>query len=257
MVESKDKLDLRFQEYYGTQKPWESPVVDTYAGILEQSQRALRDALAEMVHERARAGSTRLAVGRGEALRWRRLDFRTRAERMRDTAAEALIATREGRERDSGDGPALVEIHYNEARLLVRVDAIPGAMGVAAAREMVGQPFLRDHLLAPYLEDGAVGPVHVIACQAGVTESQAVRQLGFPDATIVPTDFGVYVADEVQKVQMLFLSNCISSSAVDNAVQNMLVWLTRSAEGDALVKRAEARQQIVALIAQLAGDQPN
>jgi hypothetical protein len=52
------------------------------------------------------------------------------------------------------------------------------------------------------------GPVHLIACQRSVTESQALRQLGFPDVTVVSPPFGVYVVDEVQKVQLIFLANC-------------------------------------------------
>jgi len=36
---------------------------------------------------------------------------------------------------------------------------------------------------------------------------------------ILATDFGIYVADEVQKVQLIFLTYCINSSAVNNAVQ--------------------------------------
>ena len=76
---------------------------------------------------------------------------------------------------------------------------IPAALAAATAREMVGQPFLKDHAYVDLprrrREKPAAGPVHLIACRKTVTEAQAMRQLGFPDATIVKADFGVYVAD--------------------------------------------------------------
>jgi hypothetical protein len=72
-------------------------------------------------------------------------------------------------------------------------------MTVAAARELVGQPFLRDHRVDDLLEEKRVGPVHVKACHRSITKSQAARQMRFPDATIATTSFGVYIADNVQK----------------------------------------------------------
>jgi hypothetical protein len=250
---SRKKIDLEFRKFVAGQNVWMSQEVDTYDGVRDEARRALRHAVAEMVHERARLGSRRFASGRGEALRWRRLDFRTRAARMRRATAEALIEARGGRDIGDTSGPCIVELEYDGARLLLRVDAVPAAMSVAAAREMVGQPFLRDQELAESLKDGAVGPVHVVACLAGVTEAQAARQLGFPDAMIVPTDFGIYVADAVQKIQIIFLTHCINTNAVNSTVQNLLDWLRSSAEGDLLVRRAQERAQIVALLSQLSG----
>jgi hypothetical protein len=61
--------------------------------------------------------------------------------------------------------------------------------------------------------------VHVIACHKGVTENQAVGLLGFPDATIVTPAFGVYVADNVQKIQLILLANCRDESSTRYAVQ--------------------------------------
>ena len=42
-------------------------------------------------------------------------------------------------------------------------DCIPAALSTAAARELVGQPFLRDHIIANDLPKRVGGPVHVIA----------------------------------------------------------------------------------------------
>ena len=251
MVDSTDTLDIQFQEYVAGQAMWTSPPVDTYDGILEQSHRALRHAVAEMTHAQALQGSRRGVAMRGEALRWRRLDYRERAELMRTSASKAFLASAGSKDAGRADGAHLVKIDYASKPLLLRIDAVPAAMTVAAAREMVGQPFLRDHQLAGQLPKGGGGPVHVIVCQGSVSESQAVRQLGFPDAMLVPADFGVYVADEVQKVQIVFLRYCTSSDAIRLAVQTLLAWLDESEEGDRLVGRAVARAQVVKLLASL------
>ena len=69
------------------------------------------------------------------------------------------------------------------------------------------------------------GPVHLIACHKTVTESQAIRQLGFPDAIVVSAPFGIYVADDVQKIQMVFIANCRDESTTQAHVQRFLQWL--------------------------------
>src|SRR5580704_9984988 len=81
-------------------------------------------------------------------------------------------------------------------------DGIPTSMSTAAARELVGQPFLNDYQQTETWPVETNGPVHVIACQKSVSEAQAVRQPGFPDVIVVFAPFGVYVADDVQKIQM-------------------------------------------------------
>ena len=128
-------------------------------------------------------------------------------------------------------------------------DCIPASMSVAAARELVGQPFLDDHGIARKLPVGVGGPVHLIACQKSVTETQAMRQLGFPEAVIVPAPFGIYVADDVQKIQMVFISNCRDATTTRHKVQRFLEWLHQESEDRLLAKRAAARRLISDLIA--------
>ena len=69
----------------------------------------------------------------------------------------------------------------------VRIANCSGFYGdrLSAAREMVGQPHLADHGLIRSLAKVDGGPVHIIACHKGVTEAQAQRMLGFPNATVV------------------------------------------------------------------------
>jgi hypothetical protein len=132
--------------------------------------------------------------------------------------------------------------------VLAVCDAIPASFSVAQAREMVGQPFLRDHLLAPRLK-GVAGPVHFIACHKAVTEAQAIRQLGYPDVTVVSPPFGVYVADEVQKIQMVFLRDCKDATTTRSRVDEAREWLDRSQEAPELRRRAHERALIVQQIA--------
>jgi len=93
-------------------------------------------------------------------------------------------------------------------RLRVLCSAISGPYVFAEAREGVNQLFLRDYEHATELGRDRLGPMHMITCHRPATEGQAVRQLGFPNATVVSTPFGVYVADKIQKIQLAFLSNC-------------------------------------------------
>lgn len=92
------------------------------------------------------------------------------------------------------------------------------------------------------------GPVHLIACQKGVSETQAIRQLGFPDAVVVTAPFGVYVADDVQKIQMAFIANCRDETTTRVNVQEFLNWLSDHGESKYLVQRAASRRKISDLI---------
>jgi hypothetical protein len=107
---------------------------------------------------------------------------------------------------------------------------------------------LRDHCLSASLKS-AGGPVHFIACHRGVTETQATNLLGFPDATIVSSPFGIYVADDIQKMQFVFLANCRDVYQTRHAVQRFLDWADQTGEGKLIAARAQARARIVKVIA--------
>ena len=121
-------------------------------------------------------------------------------------------------------------------------------MSTAAARELVGQPLLNDHHHAAEWDPAISGPVHVIACQKNVTEAQAIRQLGFPDAIVVSAPFGVYVADDTQKIQMAFVTHCRDRTTTREKVQSFLNWLNEHGEAKHLVRRAAHRRRIAELV---------
>ena len=105
-----------------------------------------------------------------------------------------------------------------------------------------------DHEHAHLLQD-AHGPVHLIACHRGATETQATALLGFADATVVSGPFGVFVADDVQKVQFAFLANCRDASQTRHALQRFREWLDQTGEAQRLAKRAVSRARIVSVVA--------
>jgi hypothetical protein len=133
--------------------------------------------------------------------------------------------------------------------LLTIGHAIPAAMSTPGALDALHQPYLRDHEFSDALEEGMVGPLHLVACNRSVTENQAIRQLGFADAVVVSAPFGVYVADNIQKIQMGFIANCRDDTSTRIGVQRLLEWLQQSGEDQQLIKRAAARARIVAAIA--------
>jgi hypothetical protein len=201
---------------------------------------ALQDAVASMVHlgvNNSRGWDT------GAPFDWSRLDYAQRKSAM-ETVLHASLRS-EGAEKA---GSARIHKLENE-RVFFCCHAVSAAMTVPAAREMVGRPFLRDHELFGLMSGPIQGPVHVIACQKGVTENQAVSLLGFPDATIVTPAFGVYVADNVQKIQLVLLVNCRDESSTPYAVQRFFDWLVRSGEAKFLAARAKDRKAIIAAIA--------
>jgi hypothetical protein len=214
------------------------------------SESSLQETVAELLQERVSVLAGRGAsVGarkrdRGQALDWRRDDLTTRQEKMREALALHLRATAIG---PSKGADTLQIVTVGGQTLAVRLDAIPAPLTVAAAREKVGQPFLRDHLHWDAMDRQDVpGVVHLIACHRGITEAQATRILGTPDAISVPGDFGVYVADHVQKVQLVFLMQCADETAIAMAVRHLNEWLLQTGEGLRVVERARSRRLILA-----------
>lgn len=181
----------------------------------------------------------------GEALTWSRMNF----EKRRDAMTSVVVKLLRKRAVEKVKLPkAVAAIPLGESMIGFVCDSIPGSMGTAAARELVGQPFLKDHQHTQDWGAEIHGPVHLIACQKGVSETQAIRQLGFPDAVVVTAPFGVYVADDVQKIQMAFIANCRDETTTRVNVQEFLNWLSDHGESKYLVQRAASRRKISDLI---------
>jgi hypothetical protein len=188
----------------------------------------------------------------GPALEWHRMSYAARESAMRTQLQTALTG-------QPGAKPAKPKFTDGEWRtmwltlggkkVLAALHAVPASLSQAAARELVGQPFLMDYTLHDQLKGGDGGPIHLVACYKGATESQALKMLGFPDATVVPGRFGLHVADSVQKIQIVLLRNCQTPTATTHAISTWLEWVKRSTEDQLVAKRAVARKRIIAAIA--------
>jgi hypothetical protein len=181
----------------------------------------------------------------GPALKWSMLNYAERASAMKRTAAESLG----GKLITTGTKTCLVERKIKGNSVLFSVSSIPDALSVPAARELVGQPHLSDHGLGKHLKNMNGGPVHLIACMKNVTESQAVRMLGFPNATVVSAPFGIYVVDPVQSIQLVLVAQCRDSSTSRHGVQRFLQWLDESDQDDQLIRHAAKRKVVVTALA--------
>ena len=204
------------------------------------------DAVADAVHLLASNGvvaTRRGAKALGAALDWRRKTFQERKEAMQDAVLGALVDR--GAAVDSGPGQALVTI--GGASVLCTVNAAPEGLSIATARELVGQPHRNDHRLADRLGD-AIGPVHLLACPAGVTATQLRNLIGATDIITAVTPVGIWAADPVSRCQVLALRDCIDDNSTRRQVESALDWLATTGEDARLVHRARRRSMIVRAI---------
>ncbi len=234
----------RFQDELEKQSLFRGGDVNTKDDLIKRVKEAIHDAVIGLVH----AGVRDAAKGKfhsGAALDWTRMDYASREREMLRVLREAILS-RSGAKEEDGD--VLIKFDYRE--VLLKLHAIPASLSVAAARERVGQPFLRDHESASILKGKRGGPVHIIACHKTATETQAAKLLGFPDATLVSAPYGVFVADPIQKVQFAFITNCRDESNTRHGLDRFMEWLEQTGEAKLLANRAQARARIVNVIAQ-------
>ncbi|EJN31877.1 hypothetical protein PMI35_01158 [Pseudomonas sp. GM78] len=239
--EAASARNKRFQDFVSLQTPFRGGTVSTVEQLRSRVHEALLDAVVVLTQRGVTAAaSTRFDMG--QALDWTRLDFSQRKRAMEAVLIRALAGT----ETPASETVAVVPIGGLDVAVLVH--AIPAAFTVPAARELVGKPFLRDHQHAQTLNE-AVGPLHLIACHRGATEAQATALLGFADATVVSGPFGIFVADDVQKVQFAFLANSRDETQTRHALQRFKEWLDQTGEAEILARRAASRAKIVRVIA--------
>lgn len=232
----------RFQHYLNAQTAFRGGDVSTVEEAKKRVYEAVADAVISLTQRGVQsAASTRFDTG--AALDWTRLDFRHRKLAMEATLTSSLSGIARAKNMDDG-----VVVPIGGKSIAIIPHAIPAAFTVAAARELVGRPFLSDHLRTGMLQK-AYGPLHLIACHRSATETQATALLGFPDAVVVSGAFGVFVADDVQKTQFAFLNNCRDDTQTRHACQRFFEWLQQTGEGDLVAKRAESRSRIVKSIA--------
>lgn len=244
-----DSPDEEFQKYVTKQK---IPGAQVTTG--EEAMERVDELAAAIVLSLAREGVGVNSTGNyyaGEALEWSRKNFHDRRNVVTETVVKLLRKRERGTSKQPKGSANVAAVHLRDSTIGFVCDSIPASMGTAAARELVGQPFLKDHEHTENWAPAIQGPVHLIACQKSVSETQAVRQLGFPDAVVISAPFGVYVADDVQKIQMAFIANCRDETTTRINVQEFLNWLNDHGEAKYLVQRATSRRKVSDLIRSL------
>lgn len=233
----------RFQDYVQQQSLFRGGEVKDVSALKIRVREALADALVKL----SQRGVREAAKGKyntGQALDWTRLDFLGRQKEILTTARRAILQRAKSRMKNNN-----VVARIASEEVLLILNALPGPFGVAAAREMVGQPFLRDYEFANELQGNVGGPVHIICCHQNVTEAQARRVLGFPDATFVNAPSGAYVVDNIHNIQLAYANNCRDEANTMHSIQRLFEWLEQSGESQELARRAQSRARIVKAIA--------
>jgi hypothetical protein len=244
------KCDESFRTYVDNLDIF-GPPANNGKELIERVHQELKDALVSLVQSAAVTPDLSKS-NTGPALEWHRMSYSARERAMRDEVRKVLAdvpGTKPGNLKPTEEEWMTMWLMLGGKRILAALHAVPAGLSQSAAREKVGQPFLMDHTLHADLAAGDGGPLHIVSCYKGATESQALKMLGFPDATLVPGRFGLHVADSVQKIQIVLLKNCQSPTATRSALTAWLEWLQRSEEDKLVAARAAARKRIINAIA--------
>lgn len=233
----------KFQDYIFTQSLFRGAEVRTISALTQRVREAIHDGIIDLAQRGVREASSG-KYHSGQALDWSRMDFVRRRDEMVRVVRQMLLERPSASEKTGS-----VFLSLAGTDVLFQLHGIPAALSIGAAKEMVGQPFLRDHTLEPLLKGGRGGPVHLIACHKGITEASALRLLGFPDATVVTAPFGIYLADDIQKVQIALLKDCRDEASTVHGAQRFFEWLDQTGEAALLARRAQSRARIIAAIA--------
>lgn len=242
--------DERYLEALTKASRFEVHVKEDWPELRDKFLLTLRNMVLKAAQEGVRE-YRRSGANTGQALDWSRMSFADRSAAISTTIADALKGR--GGRRVMSRVATVTALSANGSELMFACHGAPRSLSVSASREMVGQPFLRDHEIARHAESGVAGPIHLIGCPKGVTESQAVNLLGFPDFTVVEGSFGVYAADTTQKIQLCLLADCADAGSTRNSVERFLEWLARSGEIDLLIERAGSRRRIIDAVLAEAG----
>ena len=66
---------------------------------------------------------------------------------------------------------------------------------------------------------------------------------------MISAPFGIFVADNIQKVQFAFIVNCRDDATTRHGAQRFFEWLAQTGEETLVSERARARARIVCAIA--------
>lgn len=238
-----EDVHKRFQDYYNKISLFRSKAISVEE-LFKEVKKAIREASIELVHLGVRESSRNRFIT-GDALNWTRMSFDERSEAIKSVITKALLESYKG-SKSSGEGLIL---HLTGKKVFLAIHGVAAAMSNSFARESIGQPFAKDHERLSDLKKDVIGPVHIIGCHKGVTESQAAKVLGLNEIMTVDGPFGIYIADPIMKIQMIFLENCRDETTTRHAIQRLMEWFEQTDEIVELIARAGSRKKIVEAIA--------
>lgn len=240
--------DVRFSQFIKDNARWVHEAADGDE-VIQEVQKALVAAVVKLSKEGTSFGRSG-ARASTEALSWEQSTLSARKDLMTASASSVLRGVLGGKLENGR-----LTIRLGEFEVLCRVAAVPDALSYAPARDLVGQTFRNDHALDwSNCDPGLCGPVHVIVCHRGVTRTQARKLLGVEDATYIETPFGVFVADEVQQVQVFLIKDCRDDTSTRTNVTRCVEWLHQSGLIQAIGRRAMRRRRIVEVLREALGD---
>lgn len=236
------QADKKFQQYMQEQELF-STSINSIRTLKAKTKEAMQDAVIKLI-QRGVFEVSRSKNNKGTALQWKRMDYHHRSKSITQALKEAIQVKGSGvKEHDN------YFLTIDGKKILLIVHGVPDVLSIPASKEYVGQPFLSDYQHEIILDGSVIGPVHIIGMHKTVTETQARNTLGFPDATILKDSFGVYVADNINKIQMVFITQCSDPSSTQHGFQQFHNWLIDSRENKEFVLRASSRKKIVLTIA--------
>lgn len=240
----KKLANINFKKFMDEQQLFSKPI-KTVKALNTEIKKTLNDAVINLLQNGVKEVS-RNKSNHGEALIWQNMNYDVRSQAIIKSIKESIDLNGTG----SDDGKHYF-LDFDNYKVLVTIHAIPDSLSIASAKEKVGQPFLQDFKVSDVLieDENIIGPIHIIGCHKSVTETQTRNILGFPDATILKDSFGIYVADNIQKIQMVFIEKCSDSHSIRYGFQDFSDWLVRTSEVKNLVQRAKSRKNIITAIA--------
>jgi hypothetical protein len=231
--------DARFQEYIARFRAWRREA-STGEAAIQRVKEAIVQGVTEMI-DRGTREARRTAGTIGEALDWEKLTLVERQDRMQRVASDFLNALPFAEEPENG----AAVLTLAELPIMCVVHAVPESLTFAPARELVGQVFRNDHVVLPPAESPTVGPLHIILVQRGATRTQARTLLGVDDSTCFEESFGVFIADELQKIQLVIIPKCRDDASTRQGLQRWLDWMDQSGEVQTIADRCSRRALIV------------
>lgn len=168
----------------------------------------------------------------GEGLQWSKLNYRFRQEAIKHYLQKAI-------------NKFLVELDFKQLQNACILHALPDAMSVAEARELVGRPYLND---LAHLSAKSIGPIHFIGVYKNATESQLRDVIGHQDVAIIQESFGFYLWDLINHVQLVYITNCKDPEVTTLRTQEFFTWLRLHGETNYVIDRATRRLEILKVI---------